>query len=128
MVKVNGNRNATSAQIVYAYGTPQSISGPEVRYFNGKWQLFFNAFFGNPLTRVDIYKIESTVNSSWPSGYEQVIIQNTGPTFCATSTPGVLPAGGAAYDLYFALTPRSLDGNCDLTQQQSIQRWRMLDD
>lgn len=123
VARVDGNRNATSVQIVYTFpGETQSISGPEVRAFNGKWHLFFNVFFAD---RVDIYKVESTSNTTWPSTFE-IVIQNSGPLFCGTLTPSILPAGGAQYDLYYGLTPRPASG-CDLTQQQSVHRWRMED-
>jgi hypothetical protein len=121
MAKVSGDRNMLAVQSVFA--GPGTISSAEVKEFNGKWHLFFNAFFAD---RVDLYKSESSTNESWPAEYE-VLITNPGPSYCATVTPGVLSAGGDQYDLYFGLTPRLPSGGCDISQQQSIQRWRWVD-
>ncbi len=139
MVRVNGNRNGFAVQVVYTYPRQpvdiNVISSAEVRPINGKWQLFFNAFQGPagnpggvPLMRVDLYKVESFSNESWGSNPYEVLISNGGPTHCATTTPGVLPAGGTDYHLYFGLVPRNADGTCmDLSTHNSIQRWTWRD-
>lgn len=120
MIRVDGNRNRVSEpQVVYQH-SGGAISGVEVRQIGGTWHLFFNAFF---VDKVDIYRTESASNELWPSAFT-ILIENSGPAFCGTLTPGVLPASDVQYDLYYGLTPRSADGSCNLTQQQSIQRWR----
>jgi len=108
-----------------AAGAGIAIANPEVKLVSGTWQLFFNTYF---TTEKDIYKVESNSNTSWPSSYE-ILIQNGGPTFCATMSPGVLLVTGTSsqYDLYYGLTPRQPDGSCILNEQKSIQRWRFQD-
>lgn len=119
MASVNGNRAAINTQVVYTISTGQAISSPEVRNVNGVWDLWFNVHLA---TEVDLYKTTSSSNTSWPSNY-QVLIQNTGPSYCGTITPGVLPESSGQYNLYFGLTVRQPNGNCDLRYNQSIQKW-----
>lgn len=140
MARVDGARSAFSIVTVFTYTKALGISGAEVRQFNGKWHLFFNTFFAlsaTQLDRVDIYKSESTSNVAWPTDTAEILIENTGATYCATITPGVLPTGGRGgnlyfgledrYDLYFGLTPRQADGSCDISKQGSIERWYWQD-
>jgi hypothetical protein len=82
MASVNGNRTAINVQVVFTNPGGQAISSPEVRNVNGVWDLWFNVHFTNEL---DIYKTTSSVNTSWPSS-DQVLIQNSGPTYCASLT------------------------------------------
>lgn len=122
---VNGNRGATAVSYAY-FGPGGAIANPEVQNFNGKWHLFFNAYFATSdgrMDHADIYKVESATNTSW-SGPPEVLISNTGPTYCGTFAPGVLPVGGNQYDMFFGLTARAADGTCPTSEQRSIQRWR----
>ena len=109
---VNGNRIATKANPVYVHTGDGTIANPEVRLVNGTWQLFFDVYRMAPLQEVDIYKVESSVNTSWPSNADEVLITNGGPTWCGTITPGVLAGSGSQYNLFFGLAQRWSDGGC----------------
>jgi hypothetical protein len=119
MASVNGNRTATKVQVVFTSPGGQVISSPEVRNVNGVWDLWFNVHFAN---EVDIYKTTSNVNTSWPSS-DEVLIQNSGPTYCASLTPGVLPESNGQYDMYFGLTSRQSNGGCLFQFTPGIVKW-----
>jgi hypothetical protein len=128
MARVDGNRDLIDVKEVFqhlATGT-EAISGVEVAFLAGKWHLFYNVFFGTPLGRVDIYKTESFENDRFPE-HHNVLIYNGGQHFCATTTPGVLPAGADEYYLYFGLVPRAANGRCHLVNSGDIHRWRWQD-
>lgn len=121
MATVTGDRQATAVQIVYSGS--QTLSGSEVRFFNGKWHLFNNLFSAD---HVDIGVTTSNDNTLWQSAL-QPLFTNTNTGRCATVAPGVLPAEGNQYDLYFGLSSGMVAGSCDLSKQQSIQRWRVAE-
>lgn len=124
MVKVNGNRIPITVPLtVYTHPGGGEVDSPEVRFFNGNWHLFYNVHFPD---RTDIYKVESFTNENF-YGSPEVLIENSGATYCATIGPGVLEAGGDQYDLYFGLTPRQAGGSCKRWEQRSICRWRWQD-
>lgn len=126
MAKVDGNRNAIAASVVYT-GT-ETVANPEVRYFNGEWHLFFNVYTGvlngYPL-RGDIKKATGATNTNFYNA--QTVVANSGSPFCATIGPGVEPVSGNTYDLYFGLNATQPDGTCDFTKNTSIQRWRLAE-
>jgi hypothetical protein len=121
VVSVDAEREAFDVRTVYHATQPLTCAlNPEVKRFNGTWHLFYN---GSPVGGgFSIEEAGSSSNAGW-SGYVP-LIQNNGPRYCATVAPGVLPAGGADYDLYFGLTPRQPDGTCRVDDQRSIERWR----
>ena len=120
MVKVGADRKVASGPFTVYENAVLTLSGAEVRQIGSSWTLFFNSFFAD---HVDIYKSVSASNEQWPSTFS-TIISKTGPLWCAAMTPGVLPASATDYDLYYGLTPRAPGGECNLAQQQSIQRSR----
>ncbi|NOT88122.1 MAG: hypothetical protein HOP03_08060 [Lysobacter sp.] len=126
MAKVDGNRNAISASVVYA--SNETMTNPEVRFFNGQWHLFFNVYTGSPngyQLRGDIKKAIGATNTNFHSA--QTIIANSGSPYCATIGPSITPAGGNTYDLYFGLNQTQANDICDFTKNISIHRWRMAE-
>ncbi|MEO7425072.1 MAG: hypothetical protein ABI036_07785 [Fibrobacteria bacterium] len=114
MLKVNGNRNAIISQDVYS-NSNFAMANPEVQYFNGSWQLFFNVWKQSPL-RMDIYKVTSGNNTSWPANTSTGIILNTTNPggICMTATPGILPDPSISnrYHMYFAVQFAPSGGYC----------------
>lgn len=124
----------------------KTISSPEVRFFNGVWQLFFNQFENNG--SVDLYKITSTNNSRWeeytvypstdprnPIGGRMVLEHpitlivkaSTDPNVCAVITPAIFPTSPTSnlYDLYFGMSMRYPNGSCPIYPVGQIMRWEM---
>lgn len=148
VVKVNGVRDVvgTPKTVFNAPSSPVVISSPEVRFFSGKWQLFFNKFESNG---VDLYKITSSSNQLWQEykyypgpdprypylGARQVlenpitlIVRASNHTsICGVITPGLFPTGNASqlYDLYFGMSMRHTNGSCPLYPVAHIMRWEM---
>jgi len=123
MVSVNAEREVISEpQTVLSTSRPAScLLNPEVKYFHSAWHIFYERadVWTN---RRDIEESESDSNTSW-TGFNKLII-NSGPTYCATVGPGVLPLAGVSYDMFVGLTRRRSDGTCDVSHQGRIERWR----
>lgn len=116
---------------VFTLNMPNCLTGPEVRYFNNSWHLFYNVWFSSEadptvVGRASIYESESSSNTAWQSFSE--LISTPDDTSCGAITPGVLSTGGAEYDLYFGRTPTNGTPYCDVSHQESVERWRWIDD
>lgn len=123
MLHVNGNRDVIGQPAtVFQFNGGGAISGPEVRFIDNRWMLFFNVSVGIPLKAHDVYKAESFTNTSW-TGSAPLISNSLTSTICGESTPGVIPLSANQYELYFGQVLRSSDGSCDMTKHNSIQRW-----
>ena len=118
MAEVDGNRNFLNAQIVYTWPNAGAIANPEVRNINGVWNLFFNVYANS----ADIGKTTSASNTGWSAPVEY-LIQNTGPSICATIAPGVFSLTNGQYQMYFGQTPRQTNGSCMLDDQTTMQMW-----
>jgi hypothetical protein len=134
MAKVDGNRNAISVESAYWHAGPGVISGPEVRYINGKWTLFFNDLSGDGSTLVrNIHKVTSAINTHWPTGAQPLIASGYEPgQGCSVATPGVLafgpgdPLAANEYLLYFGLGLRDANGSCSSSRHVAINGWRWI--
>jgi len=139
-IEVRGDRTlADWVKPERVYTTPEgsaNISGIEVHFINGEWQLFFNVFHAS---QIDIAKVTSESRHRFEGPFEYIVV-NPGDIYCGTLTPGVLPLGhlnhlkrdsrdySKEYDLYFGLQKRdpSKDG-CYPGSMKSIVGWQMVD-
>jgi hypothetical protein len=122
VVSVNSRREAFDMRTVYStdqFGA--CLLNPEVRHFEGAWHLIYNR---SP--EFNIEDAASQSNTFWSA--HEVLIDSARIGYCATAAPGVLPAAGDQYDLYFGLALREPDGSCDITQFRRMERWRFRDD
>lgn len=131
MVNVNGNRQAMAAPVtVHERADGALLGNPEVRQIDGAWHLFYNVFM--PPNQIpfsyDIYKSVASTNTSWGAASGLVLNQAGVPnTYCSTTSPGVSAAtagSGYAYDIFFGNVISTATGNCDLSQNLFISRWR----
>lgn len=149
-VRVNYKREAVgTAEIAFAAPMARSIktiSSPEVRFFNGVWQLFFNQFENNG---VDLYKITSSNNLTWEQytyypgpdprwpnlgmrfalehPITLIVRASTDSNVCAAITPALFPTSSSSnlYDLYFGMSLRYPNGSCPIYPVGQIMRWEM---
>jgi len=123
VVSVDAEREVIGEpQTVLSTSRPAScLLNPEVKYFHSAWHIFYErSDFGT--NRRDIEESESDSNTSW-RGFNK-LIENDGPTYCATVGPGVRPLAGGNYDMFVGLTRRRSDGTCEVSYQGRIERWR----
>ena len=123
VVSVDAEREVIGEpQTVLSTSRPAScLLNPEVKYFHSAWHIFYErSDFGT--NRRDIEESESDSNTSW-RGFNK-LIENDGPTYCATVGLGVRPLAGGNYDMFVGLTRRRSDGTCEVSYQGRIERWR----
>lgn len=131
MVKVRGSRTALPSQTVFSRPA-QVISSVDVKFFNNKWQLFFNVFQAGAapsiLAGIDLYKVVSNRNDSWASNTEVSVFQtlpSRDQNVCGTITPAILPLSGAVFEVFFGIVPRNGKAFCDLSVVPAIVRYQL---
>ena len=130
LAKIGGNRSVISEdEPVFKFPKLNGgvMANPDVKFVAGSWQLFFNVYNVIPgfrHTTHDIYKVRSSTNMSWSADdVVPLIVNNPAGNVCGTIAPGILPIDSPGqYLIQFGQTPYS-GGDCDLSQQSSMQQW-----